>query len=65
MVGRLANQKLTAEPVLEAIYDLMAERFELGGRVAINKGDAGRSASPEMLDSLAEEVDVVLTANGD
>lgn len=65
VVGLLANQKLNAEPLLEAIYDVLAERFELGGRVAINKGDAGRPALPEVLDSLASEVDVVITANGD
>ncbi|MDA1257198.1 MAG: hypothetical protein O3C10_05060 [Chloroflexi bacterium] len=65
VVGLLANQKLNAEPLLEAIYDVLAERFELGGRVAVNKGDASRPAPPEVLDSLASEVDVVITANGD
>jgi hypothetical protein len=65
VVGLLANQKLNAEPLLEAIYDVLAERFELGGRVAINKGDAGRPAAPGVLDSIASDVDVVITANGD
>lgn len=65
VVGLLANNKLNAEPLLEAIYDVLSERFELGGRVAVNKGDSGRPAPPEVLDSLASEVDVVLTANGD
>ncbi len=64
-VGLLANDKLNAEPLLEAIYDVLAERFDLGGRHAINKGDAGRPAPPELLDELAEAVDVVVTANGD
>ncbi len=65
VVGLLANQKLNAEPLLEAIYDVLSERFELGGRVAVNKGDASRPAAPEVLDSIASDVDVVITANGD
>ena len=64
-VGLLANDKLNAEPLLEAIYDVLAERFDLGGRHAVNKGDAGRPAPPELLDELADAVDVVVTANGD
>jgi hypothetical protein len=65
VVGLLANHKLNSEPLLEAIYDVLSERFELGGRVAVNKGDASRPAPPEVLDNIAKEVDVVLTANGD
>lgn len=65
VVGLLANQKLNAEPLLEAIYDVLAERFDLGGRVAVNKGDASRPAAPEVLDNIASDVDVVITANGD
>ena len=65
VVGLLANQKLNAEPLLEAIYDVLSERFELGGRVSVNKGDASRPAPPEVLDSIASDVDVVITANGD
>ena len=64
-VGLLANDKRNSEPLLEAIYDVLAERFELGGKFEINKGDSGRPAPPELLDDLATRVDVVLTANGD
>ncbi len=64
-VGLLSNDKRNAEPLLEAIYDVLAERFDLAGSHAINKGDSGRPADPQLLDDLAVQVDVVLTANGD
>ena len=64
-VGLLANDKQNAEPLLDAIYDVLAERFELAGSHAINKGNSSRPADPQLLDDLAGEVDVVLTANGD
>ena len=64
-VGLLANDKRNAEPLLEAIYDVLAERFDVAGRHAINKGDSGRPAEPQLLDDLSAEVDVVITANGD
>jgi len=65
VIGLMANNKLNSEPLLEAIYDVLAERFELGGRVAVNKGDASRPADPGVLDGIASDVDVVITANGD
>ena len=65
VVGLMANNKKNAEPLLEAIYDVLSERFEFRGRHAVNKGDASRPAEPELLDKLATEVDVVITSNGD
>ena len=64
-VGLLANNKRNAEPLLEAIYDVLAERFDLAGQYAVNKGDASTPASPKVLDDISAQVDVVLTANGD
>ncbi|MDP6184044.1 MAG: hypothetical protein QF609_09515 [Gammaproteobacteria bacterium] len=65
VVGLMANSKKNAEPLLEAIYDVLSERFEFGGRHAVNKGNASAPAEPEFLDKLASEVDVVITSNGD
>lgn len=64
-VGLLANDKLNAEELLEAVYDVLAERFEPAGAVRVNKGNSGVPADPELLNKLADQVDVVLTANGD
>lgn len=65
VIGLLANHKPNAESLLEAIYDALAEKFDLGRSIEVNKGDAVRLASPELLKKLASDVDVVITANGD
>lgn len=64
-VGLLANDKRNAEELLSAIYDVLAERFELAGARRLNKGNASRPAAPGLLDDLSSSVDVVITANGD
>ena len=64
-VGLLANDKRNAEELLSAIYDVLAERFELAGARRLNKGNASRPAAPALLDDLSSSVDVVITANGD
>jgi hypothetical protein len=64
-VGLLRNDKLNSEPLLDAIYDVLAERFEVGSAYRINKGDASRPAEPEFLNDFSQEVDVALLANGD
>lgn len=64
-VGLLRNDKLNSEPLLDAIYDVLAERFEVSGAHRVNKGDASRPAEPEFLSDFSNEVDVALLANGD
>ena len=38
VVGLLANKKPHAEALLKAICDVLAQRFDLGGMVALNIG---------------------------
>ena len=64
-IGLLSNDKLNAEALLDAIYDVLAERFEVSASHRINKGDASRPAEPEFLSDFSNEVDVALLANGD
>jgi len=64
-IGLLRNDKLNSEPLLDAIYDVLAERFDISSAYKINKGDASRPADPEFLEKFSEEVDVALLANGD
>lgn len=64
-VGLLRNDKLNSEPLLDAIYDVLAERFEVSNAYRVNKGDASRPAEPEFLSDFSNEVDVALLANGD
>jgi hypothetical protein len=64
-VGLLRNDKLNSEPLLDAIYDVLADRFEVATAYRINKGDASRPAEPDLLSDFSNEVDVALLANGD
>ena len=64
-IGLLRNDKLNAEPLLDAIYDVLAERFEVASAYRINKGDASRPAEPDLLGDFSNEVDVAILANGD
>ncbi|NQW21053.1 MAG: hypothetical protein HQ477_10110 [Chloroflexi bacterium] len=64
-VGLLRNDKLNSEPLLNAIYDVLADRFEVSGAYRVNKGDASRPADPDFLRDFSNEVDVAILANGD
>jgi hypothetical protein len=64
-IGLLRNDKLNSEPLLDAIYDVLAERFEVASAYRINKGDASRPAEPDLLSEFSKYVDVALLANGD
>ena len=45
-IGLLSNDKLNSEALLDAIYDVLAERFDVSTSHRINKGDASRPAEP-------------------
>jgi len=64
-VGLLSNDKLNSELLLDAIYDVLADRFDVAAAYRFNKGDASRPARPEVLSDFSTEVDVALLANGD
>ena len=64
-VGLLSNDKLNSEELLDAIYDVLAERFDVAASHRLNKGDASRPAESEFLSAFSSEVDVALLANGD
>jgi hypothetical protein len=64
-IGLLTNDKLNAANLLDAVYDVLAERFEVATAYRVNKGDASRPAEPDFLSDFSNEVDVALLANGD
>ncbi len=64
-IGLLTNDKLNAANLLDAVYDVLAERFEVASAHRVNKGDASRPADPDFLNEFSQEVDVALLANGD
>lgn len=64
-IGLLYNDKLNASNLLDAIYDVLADRFEVASPHRVNKGNASRPADPELLKTFASEIDVAILANGD
>lgn len=64
-IGLLLNSKLKSEPLLDAIYEVLADRFDIGSVYKLDKGEASRPADPDLLIDFSKEVDVALLANGD
>lgn len=64
-VALIANDKAKSADLLRAIFETMADRFELDRSYEVYKGDAGRPADPAVLDDVAGKAHVALIANGD
>ena len=64
-VGLLSNGKGYAAGFLEMVEEVLPDRYEFGGIVARNKGNASRPCPPEIMRELADQCDVVITASGD
>ena len=64
-VGLLANGKRNAEELLEAVYEVLADSYEFAGAVIRNKGNASRPCPAPIIEEMAEQCDVVITASGD
>ena len=65
VVGLLANGKHNAPELLEMVQEVLADRFEFRAVVSKDKGNASRPCPPDIMDELAEQCDVVITASGD
>jgi hypothetical protein len=64
-VGLLANGKRNADQLLANISDLLLAQYQIKGVVARNKNGPSVPASPQLLDELVQQCDVVITATGD
>ena len=64
-IGLLANGKRNSEELLEMVREVLADRYEFSGVIARNKGNATRPCPEGMMEELAEQCDVVITASGD
>jgi hypothetical protein len=64
-VGLLANGKRNAGELLEAVYEVLSDRFEFAGAVVRNKGNASRPCPASIIEEMADQCDVVITASGD
>ncbi len=65
VVGLLANGKRNSVELLEMVQEVLADRYEFKSVVARNKGNASRPCPADLLEELAEECEVVITASGD
>lgn len=65
IIGLLANGKRNSVELLEAISDVLADRYEFKAIVAENKGNASRPCPTPLAEKMAEECDVIITSSGD
>jgi hypothetical protein len=63
--GFLANKKANAEVLLKDVKDLMQERYGLGEAIMIDKYIYSRPASEEIIESLVNDCDFVVTSIAD
>jgi hypothetical protein len=64
-VGLLDNTKWNANKLLRGLRERLAARHALGATNYYRKGSFAAAADPELLDRIAAENDIILTAIGD
>ena len=64
-LGLLANGKKNADVLLGLVNEVLADRYEFKTVVEMNKGNAGRPCPAGIIDDLADQCEVVITASGD
>ena len=65
VLGLLSNSKVNGDHLLELMRARLAARYRIKGVVTMTKSSASRVADDAMLDALARDCDVVVTAIGD
>ena len=65
VIGLLANGKRNSDELLEMVQEVLADRYEFKSVVARNNGNASRPCPVDILEELAEQCEVVITASGD
>ena len=63
--GFLGNRKHNADQLLRDIREMLEKRYELGDTLTVNKFVYSRPAAGDIVDSLAERCDFVVTAIAD
>ena len=63
--GFLGNRKHNADLLLQDIREMLDKRFELGDALTLDKFVYSRPATQDVIDSLAERCDFVVTAIAD
>jgi hypothetical protein len=65
VLGLLSNSKVNGDRLLDLMRERLAARYQIKRVVTMTKSSASRVADEVMLDALAQECDVVVTAIGD
>ena len=65
VLGLLSNSKVNGDHLLDLMRERLAARYQITRVVTMTKSSASRVADEAMLDALAQECDVVVTAIGD
>ena len=65
VLGLLSNSKVNGDHLLDLMRERLAARYQIKRVVTMTKSSASRVADEAMLDALARECDVVVTAIGD
>ncbi|MDC0035417.1 hypothetical protein OAJ44_03540 [Chloroflexi bacterium] len=64
-VGLLANGKKNSVELLQYVYEIIKTKHGLGAVIEDDKGNASRPCPPDLLERLANQCDVIITASGD
>ena len=64
-IGFLNNTKSNVDILFDRIEELLSERYRIAGVVRTRKANAAVPAPGAVIDQLANECDVVITASGD
>jgi hypothetical protein len=64
-LGLLGNSKLNADAVLQAVADLLAERYALESVFVRSKPTFSKPAPSEIVEEMIQHADVILTGVGD
>lgn len=65
VIGLLANGKRNSVELLEAVSEVLADRYEFKAVITRNKGNASRPCPTPLLEEMAEQCDIIITASGD
>jgi hypothetical protein len=65
VLGLLSNSKVNGDQLLDLVREGLAMRYRIASVVTMKKSSASRVADEEMLDALARDCDIVVTAIGD
>jgi len=65
VLGLLSNSKVNGDHLLDLVRERLGARYRIKNVVTMTKSSASRVAEEAMIDALARDCDVVVTAIGD